>query len=158
IARSEATKQSIYPLAEAWIASRSLSSGRAFARTRWLAMTAKSRLQRQFGLAARVAARIGRGWGGGRARKAPAHRGGVTRVLPDHDLSSAARTVGAGQEHAVLELDRVVERLEGPDVAVRQYQHDAAAVGKPVRLHRWMQMKAKCVVGLVVLEASAGRG
>src|SRR5262245_6662228 len=36
---AKATKQSTLQQVEKWIASRSLSSGRAFARTRWLAMT-----------------------------------------------------------------------------------------------------------------------
>src|SRR5215472_12643884 len=46
-----ATKQSIFQQAEKWIASRSLSSGRAFARTRWLAMTKSLRHPEKIALA-----------------------------------------------------------------------------------------------------------
>ena len=91
------------------------------------------------------------------ADKAPADRGRLPRILPDHDLRGAARAVIAGQEHAVLEVDLVVERLEGPDVAVGQHQHDAAGVGQAARLHRRMQMKAQRKVGLVALDARARR-
>src|SRR6476620_4909070 len=77
--------------------------------------------ERQFRLAARVAASIGlRGRRGG-ADKTPADRGGVAIILADHDLRGAARPVITGQEHAVLKVDLVVERLERPDVAVGQH-------------------------------------
>src|SRR5262245_34630763 len=48
------------------------------------------RLQRQFRLAAGVAAGIGLGWRGGRAHEAPADGGDLPCVLPDHDLGGAA--------------------------------------------------------------------
>ena len=74
--------------------------------------------------------------------------GGVLRILPDHDLGGAAGAVIAGQEHAVFQLDLVVERLEGPDVAVRQHQHHAAGVAEPARLHRRVQMKPQRIIGV----------
>src|ERR1700738_5555802 len=85
-----------------------------------LAMTALKFLQRQFRLAAGVALGCGGCGRRRRAHKTPADRGGVAGILPDHDLGGAARAVVAGQEHAVFQLDLVVERLEGPDVAGRQ--------------------------------------
>ena len=116
--------------------------------TRWLAMTA--RLQRQFRLAARVAPSGGCRGRSRRTHKTPADRAGVSRILADHDLSGAAGPVIARQKHAVFQFDLVVERLEGPDVAVRQYQHDATRVGKPARLHRRVQVKPQCIVGLKI--------
>src|ERR1700678_4183276 len=87
-------------------------------------------LQRQFRLAARVAfRRRGRGRRA-RAHETPADRGSLPRVLANHDLGGAAGPVVSGQEDAVFEFDLVVERLEGPDVAVGQYQHDAAGVAE----------------------------
>src|ERR1700674_768961 len=75
-------------------------------------------LQRQFGLAARVTfRRCGRGRRC-RAHKTPADRRSVARILADHDLGGAAGSIVARQEHAVFELDLVVQRLKGPDVAV----------------------------------------
>src|SRR5918999_1934222 len=90
--------------------------------------------ERQFRLAPRIAPGVGGAWRRARADKAPADRGGVAGILADHDLGSAARAVIAGQKHAVLEIDLVVERLEGPDVAVRQYQHDAARIAEAAGL------------------------
>src|SRR4051812_10520778 len=97
-----------------------------------LAMTVSpaGNLQRQLRLAPRVAfccRRRGRGAG---AHKAPADAGGSPRILLDHDLRRAARAVIAGEENAVLQLDLVVQRLEGPDVAVGQHQHHAAGVAE----------------------------
>ncbi len=82
----------------------------------------------------------------------------MARVLPDHDLCGAARAVGAGEEHAVLEVDLVVERLEGPDVAVRQHQHHAARIRQPVGFHRRVQMEAQRIIGLVVADPRVRRG
>src|ERR1700733_12501082 len=96
-------------------------------------------LERQFRLAARVA--FG-SRGGGRCRRAhetPADRGSLSRVLTDHDLGGAPGSVVSGQEHAVFELDLVVERLEGPDVAVGKHQHDAACVAETARFYRRVQ-------------------
>src|SRR5579863_2239748 len=87
-------------------------------------------LQRKFRFAACVAScRRGRRRSR-RAYQTPADRGSVAQILANHDLGGAARPVIAGQKNAVLELDLVVQRLEGPDVAVRQYQHDTARVGE----------------------------
>src|SRR5260370_21816364 len=103
-------------------------------------------LQRQFWLAAGTAfGRCRRGRRRG-AHKAPADRGSVPPILPDHDLGGAARAVISGQEHAVFQFDRVVERLEGPDVAVRQHQHHAPRVAAPAPLHRRAQMKPQPAV------------
>src|SRR6478609_9326022 len=95
----------------------------------------RARLQRKFRLAPGVAAGIGDRRRCSGADEAPADRRRLPRILPDHDLRGAARAVIAGQEHAVLEVDLVVERLEGPDVAVRQHQHDATGIRQPARLH-----------------------
>ena len=54
----------------------------------------------------------------------------MPRILTDHDLGGAPRTSIAGQKNAVLEFDLVVERLEGPDIAVRQHQHDAPGIAE----------------------------
>src|SRR5471032_59481 len=113
--------------------------------------------QRQFGLAARVALCRGRGGRGGRADKTPADAGGAARILLNHDLGGAPRAIGSRQEYAVCQFDLVVERLEGPDVAVRQHQHDAARVAKPARLHRSMQVKPQGIIGIGVLHARTGR-
>ena len=59
----------------------------------------------------------------------------MVQILPDHDLHAAARAVGPGQEHAVLEVDAVFRRFEGPDLAIGQHQHDAMGVAEPARLH-----------------------
>src|SRR4051794_35760802 len=75
-------------------------------------------LQRQFRLAPRVALCRGRRGRGAGADKTPADAGSSPRVLLDHDLRRAARAVIAGEEDAVFQFDLVVERLEGPDVAV----------------------------------------
>src|SRR5690242_5962826 len=40
-----------------------------------------------------------------RANKAPADRGRLPGILPDHDLRRATRTVIAGEKNAVLEVD-----------------------------------------------------
>ena len=56
-------------------------------------------------------------------------------ILPDHDLGGKARPVIARQKYAVFQLDLVVVRLEGPAVAVRPEQQDAAGVGEPDRIH-----------------------
>src|SRR5947209_5899744 len=116
-----------------------------------------ARLQRKFRLAAGVAAGIGDRGRSGRADEAPADRGRLTRILADHDLRGAARAVIAGQEHAVLEIDLVVEGLEGPDVAIGQHQHDAAGVRQPARLDGRMQMEAHREIGVGALEARALR-
>src|SRR5205823_14596103 len=89
------------------------------------------------------------------AVEAPSDRGGGTRILPDHDLGGAPGRVIAGEEHAVFQLDLVVGRLEGPDVAVWQHQHDAAGVGKAACLHRGVQMKPQRIVDLAALDAPA---
>src|SRR5438874_8056562 len=68
----------------------------------------RARLQRKFRLPPRISAGIGDRRRGGGADKAPADRGRLPRILPDHDLRGAARSVIAGQEHAVLEVDLVV--------------------------------------------------
>src|SRR6266516_6242434 len=85
-------------------------------------------LQRQFWFAAGIASGRRRRGRGGRAHKAPADRGSVPRILPNHDLGGAARPVVSGQEYAVFQFDLVVECLEGPNVAVRQHQHHATRV------------------------------
>src|SRR6202048_205687 len=112
-------------------------------------------LQRQFRLAARAAF----GWRGGgrclRSHEAPADRGSVAGILPDHDLGGAAGAVVPRQEYAVFQFDLVVGRLESPDVAVRQHQHHAAPIAAPAGLHRRMQVKPHRVVGLVALDAGA---
>src|SRR5216683_8352953 len=115
-------------------------------------------LLRRFRLAACVAfCRDGRGRGRRRAHEGPANAGGVPRILPNHDLSGAAGTVIPRQEHAVLHFDLVVERLEGPDVAVRQHQHHAAPVAQSARLHRRMQMKPQRIIGLGAFDPGARR-
>ena len=81
----------------------------------------------------------------------------MSGILADHDLGGAAGAVIAGQKHAVLEVDLVVERLEGPDVAVGQYQHDAARIAEAARLHRGMQMKPQGKIALGALDARAWR-
>ena len=64
------------------------------------------------------------GAGAGRRRRrvteAPAHRRRVAHTSIDHDLYGTSRAVGAGQEHAFLEFDRVGQGREGPQVAVMQ--------------------------------------
>src|ERR1700691_2105559 len=98
-------------------------------------------LERQFRLAARVAFGCR---GGGRCRRAhetPADRGSLSRVLADHDLGGGPGSVVRGQEYAVFEFDLVLERLEGPDVAVGEHQHDAACIAETACFHRRVQMK-----------------
>src|SRR5467141_1976083 len=75
-------------------------------------------LQRQFRLATGIAFGRCRRGRSRRTHKAPADRGSVPRILPNYDLGGAARAVISGQEYAVFQFDLVVERLEGPDVAV----------------------------------------
>ena len=104
-------------------------------------------LQRQFRLAPGFAAGLREAADAVERTKLQRIEPAVPRILPDHDLGGAARAVIAGQKHAVLEVDLVVQRLEGPDVAVRQYQHDAARVAEAARLHRGMQMKPQGKIG-----------
>src|SRR6476659_5329248 len=115
------------------------------------------RLQRQFRLAPRNAPGAGAGSRRRRTDKAPADRGGVAGILADHDLGGASGAVIAGQKYAVLEVDLVVERLEGPDIAVGQYQHGAARVAETACLHRGMQMKPQGEIGPVAFNARARR-
>src|SRR3954452_7029483 len=124
-----------------------------------LAMTGSlaRNLQRQFRLAPRVTLCGGCRSRGAGADKTPADAGGVALLLLDHDLGGAARAVIAGEEDAVLKFDLVVERLEGPDVAVGQHQHDAAGVAEPARLHRRVQMKPQRVIAVVALDPPARR-
>src|SRR3954470_10207997 len=117
----------------------------------------RMRLQRKFWLPPCISAGIRDRRRGGGADKTPADRGCLPRILTDHDLRGAARAVIAGQGHAVLEFHLVVERLEGPDVAIREHQHDAAGVGQPARLHRRVQMESQREIGVRTLEAPALR-
>src|ERR1700722_3570991 len=114
-------------------------------------------LQRQFRFTACIASRCRRRNRSRRADKAPADAGGLPRILANHDLGGAAGTVVSRQKHAVFEVDLVVQRLEGPDVAVRQYQHHAAGIGKAARLHRRVQMKPQRIIGLGALDPGARR-
>src|SRR3954467_14240147 len=77
--------------------------------------------QRQFWLSAAVAAPVGFGRCCRRADEAPADRGGLLRLLADHQLGRAAWPVIAGEEHAVLQVHAILERLERPDLAVGQH-------------------------------------
>src|SRR3984957_11449417 len=114
-------------------------------------------LQRQFRFTACIASRCRRRNRSRRADKAPADAGGLPRILANHDLGGAAGTVVSRQKHAVFEVDLVVQRLEGPDVAVRQHQHHAAGVAEPTRLDRGVQVKSQRVISLVALDPGAGR-
>jgi len=83
-----------------------------------LAIDVSNPLQRQFRLAAGVAARAmveGRSRG---AHKLQPDEVAMPRILPDHDLAGAAGAVIAARNTLVFQLDLVVERLEGPDVPV----------------------------------------
>ena len=62
-------------------------------------------------------------------------------AVDDH-LHGAPRAVGSGEIDALLQLDHVLMRVEGPGFAVGQYQHDAVAVAQPVRLDGGMQVEA----------------
>src|SRR5664280_480048 len=97
-------------------------------------------LQRQFRLVRPADA----GAGGHRRAiaEAPAHFGVFAGMAVDHDLHGPARSVIAGQEHAFLDLDGLAEGGEGPDLAVRQQQDDAAAIRQPAGLDRRMQVEA----------------
>ena len=75
------------------------------------------------------------------AGKCPVNAPHLARVPVDDDLDRAPRTVGARQEDALLELNAILVRVEGPYFAVRQHQHHAMAVGQPVPLDRRMQME-----------------
>ena len=75
----------------------------------------------------------------------------------DHDLGSTAGAVVPRQKHAVFEVHAVVQRLERPDIAVRQHQHDAAGVTEAARLDRGMQVETQRVVVPAALHAAAGR-
>src|SRR5579863_5131282 len=115
-------------------------------------------LQRQFRFAARVASRRRGRRRSRRACETPADRGSVAQILANHDLGGAARSVVAGQENAVFEIDPVVQRLEGPDVAVRQYQHDTSRVAEAACLHGGVQVKPQRVVGLIALDPATWSG
>ena len=71
----------------------------------------------------------------------PMHARNLAGAAVDHDLHGAARPVGAGQIDAFLDLDPILVGVEGPDVAVRQHQHGAMAVGQLVGLDGRMQME-----------------
>src|SRR5436305_3073397 len=114
-------------------------------------------LQWQFRLAVGVAPSGGCRGRTGRAHKAPADRGRAPGILPNDDLRGTARAIVSSQEHTVFQIDLVIERLEGPDVAVRQYQHHATAIAEPARLDGGMKVKAHRETGVVALDPGARR-